>query len=67
MARNLGLGIIAKARWREEHLAHRRKTDPVRLRLAGRLRQETPMRLKWIAARRQAADWDLEKPESEAL
>ena len=57
MARNLGLGVLAKARWREEHPAHRRKTDPGKLQMAGRLRQETPMTLKWIAARLQIGTW----------
>ena len=31
--------------------------DPVKLRLAARLRRETPMTLKWIAARLRARTW----------
>jgi len=48
-------GIIAKelARlgWTEAELARRRKGDPAKLALAARLRRETTLTMKWIAAR----------------
>ena len=37
--------------WQESELAERRKTDPGKLALAARLRRETTLPLKWIAAR----------------
>jgi len=37
--------------WPESGLAERRKTDPGKLALAARLRRETALPLKWIAAR----------------
>jgi hypothetical protein len=39
--------------WKETDLAARRKGDPAKVRLAQRLRQETPMTLAWIALRLQ--------------
>ncbi len=39
--------------WKETDLAARRKGDPAKVRLAQRLRQETPMTLAWIARRLQ--------------
>ena len=48
---------LAKAGWTEEDLAQRRKTDALKLRLAARLRRETPVTLKWIASRLQAGTW----------
>jgi len=37
--------------WRETDLARRRKSDPCKLERAARLRRETPLSLKEIAAR----------------
>jgi hypothetical protein len=37
--------------WTEAELAARRKSDRTKLRLAMKLRSETPMPLKWIAGR----------------
>ena len=42
---------MRKLKWDERELARRRKGDPAKLRLAGKLRAETTMTLKWIAAR----------------
>ena len=42
---------MRKLKWDERELARRRKGDPAKLRLAGKLRAETTMPLKWIAAR----------------
>jgi REP element-mobilizing transposase RayT len=39
--------------WTEEELAARKKSDRTKLRLAVKLRSETPMTLKWIAGRLQ--------------
>jgi hypothetical protein len=38
-------------------LALRRKGDPVKIALAGRLRRETTMPLKWICARLEMGSW----------
>ena len=48
---------LAKVGWTEEDLGQRRKTDPIKLRLAAKLRRETPLTLKWIAARLQTGTW----------
>jgi REP-associated tyrosine transposase len=48
---------LAKAGWGEEDLGRRRKGDAVKLRLAARLRRETPMTLKWIAERLKMGTW----------
>jgi len=48
---------LKKARWNEAELATRPKSDPVKIRLAARLREETTMTLKWIAARLQMGAW----------
>ena len=39
--------------WKEKELAARRKNDPAKLALAARLRRETTLPIKWIAARLQ--------------
>jgi len=48
-------GIIAKELaglgWTEEELKQRHKGDPAKLALAARLRRETTLTMKWIAAR----------------
>ena len=48
---------LAKAGWTEEDLVQRRKTDPIKLRLAAKLRRETPLTLNWIAGRLQTGTW----------
>ena len=48
---------LAKAGWREEDLPRRRKSDPLKLRWAAQLRRETPLTLKWIAARLKMGTW----------
>ncbi len=48
---------LKKARWTEEDLRWRRKSDAVKIRLAVQLRQETTMTLKWIAVRLQMGAW----------
>ena len=45
------------ARWTEEDLRLRRKSDEVKIKLAAQLRQETTMTLKWIAQRLQMGAW----------
>jgi hypothetical protein len=37
--------------WKEEELSRRAKSDPCKLALAGRVRKETTLTLKWIAVR----------------
>ena len=39
--------------WKEDELSRRAKSDPGKLALAARLRKETTLTLKWIAARLQ--------------
>jgi putative transposase len=56
-AERLVKGGLAKARWTEEDLKARRKSDPVKVRLAARLRAETTMTLKWISERLQMGAW----------
>ena len=56
-AERLVKGGLAKARWTEEDLKARRKSDPVKVRLAARLRTETTMTLKWISERLQMGAW----------
>ena len=41
---------LTRSGWTEEELRQRPKGDPVKLATAARLRQETTMTLKWIAA-----------------
>jgi len=48
---------LKKAGWMEEDLRLGRKFDPVKIKLAARLRQETTMTLKWIAQRLQMGAW----------
>ena len=48
---------LARARWREEDLAQRRRSDPVKLRVAAQLRRETTMTLRWIAQRLHMGSW----------
>jgi REP element-mobilizing transposase RayT len=43
--------------WPERELARRRQGDAQKVAMAWRLRRETPMTLKWIAARLQMGAW----------
>ena len=43
--------------WQEGQLAERRKCDPAKVKLAMRVRAETTMTLKWIAARLHMGTW----------
>src|ERR1017187_3602610 len=42
---------LARRSWQESELATRRRSDPDRLAIAARLRRETTLPIKWIAAR----------------
>ena len=46
-----------KLRWGENELAERRKSDPQKVAMARRLREETAVSLKWIADRLQMGTW----------
>jgi hypothetical protein len=48
---------LAKLGWKEESLSMVAKSHPVKVQLARRLRKETTMSLKWIAARLQMGTW----------
>jgi hypothetical protein len=48
---------LERRRWKESELGLRPKGDKVKIALAKRLRQETTMMLKWIAARLQMGRW----------
>ena len=48
---------LKQARWTEEDLKLRRKSDRVKIKLAAQLRRETTMTLKWIAERLQTGAW----------
>jgi REP element-mobilizing transposase RayT len=48
---------LKEAGWRESDLACRRKGDPVKIGLAGRLRRETTLPLKWICGRLEMGSW----------
>jgi hypothetical protein len=54
-------GIIAaelsRLGWGAQELGQRRKSDPAKLALAARLRRETTLTLKWIAARLNLGTW----------
>src|ERR1035437_10220667 len=43
--------------WDEPELPRRRKGDPQEVKLAGRLRRETTLSLKWIARRLPMGSW----------
>ena len=42
---------LARRGWQESELATRRRSDPGKLAIAARLRSETTLPIKWIAAR----------------
>jgi hypothetical protein len=43
--------------WDEPELPGRRKGDPQKVKLAGRLRRETTLSLKWVAKRLPMGSW----------
>jgi hypothetical protein len=49
---------LSQAGWVQGMLRERRKSDPVKVALAQRLRQETALPLKWIAERLQMGRWE---------
>ena len=51
LAERLVREALAKARWREMDLATRPKGHPVKIKIAQRLRHQTPMSRQWIADR----------------
>jgi hypothetical protein len=46
-----------KLGWGKRELTARRKSDPVKVALAGDLRSQTTMNLKWIARRLEMGSW----------
>jgi hypothetical protein len=48
---------LGRLRWTESSLAERAKSDPAKLALAGRLRRETTVMLRWISQRLRAGTW----------
>ena len=50
-------GELEKLGWKEESLRMVSKSHPVKVQLARRLRKETTLSLKWIAARLQMGSW----------
>lgn len=55
-ARLVAAGLKA-AGWKESDLAWRRKADPVKMDLAGSLRRQTTLPLKWICDRLKMGSW----------
>ncbi len=56
-ARRLIASELARAGWSVEQLARERKGAAVKVAIARRLRQETTMPLKWIAAELHMGTW----------
>jgi REP-associated tyrosine transposase len=56
-AERLVKGMLQDAAWAGVQLEKRRKGDPVKVRMAARLRSETMASWKWIAARLQMGQW----------
>jgi hypothetical protein len=50
-AERIVAGELKRLGWREHDLVMRRKSDPDKLALGGRLRLETTLPIKWIDAR----------------
>jgi putative transposase len=48
---------LKRLRWTQAELKRRRKGDPAKVKLAGRLRTETTMTLKWIAKELEMGAW----------
>ena len=56
-AESIVAGELKRHGWKESELGLRPKADKVKIALAQRLRKETTMTLKWIAARLQMGSW----------
>jgi REP element-mobilizing transposase RayT len=56
-ARRIRQAELDKLGWREEDLSQRDKGDPVKVRIARRLRSETSVPLKWIAEELKMGSW----------
>lgn len=56
-ARRIVAEELRRLGWDEEELQRRRKGDKEKVKLAGRLRRETTVSLKWIAKRLQMGSW----------
>jgi len=48
---------LKRLKWRQNELRQRAKSDPGKLAIAARLRRETTLTLRWIAARLHAGSW----------
>lgn len=48
---------LSKARWSVQRLEEERKSHPVKVELAKRLRRETTLSLKWIAENLRMGTW----------
>jgi hypothetical protein len=48
---------LLRLNWTEAELAQRAKSDPEKIRLARKLRQETTVSLRWVAQRLQMGSW----------
>ena len=51
LAERMVVEALAAVRWREIDLARQAKGHPLKVKIAGQLRRETPMSRQWIAAR----------------
>jgi hypothetical protein len=49
--------MLAQAGWTEQDLPRRLKSDPVKVKMATRLRVETTMSWKWIAEKLRMGNW----------
>jgi len=56
-ARRLVSEELSRLGWAEAELGRRQKGDPEKVKIARRVRTETTMTLKWIAARLQMGTW----------
>jgi hypothetical protein len=56
-ARRIVAVELKRLRWAPEELKRRRKGDPKKVRIARRLRAETTMTLKWVAAELHMGAW----------
>jgi putative transposase len=56
-ARGILSAELKRLKWSDEELKRRRKGDPRKVRIAERLRQETTMTLRWIAAELHMGAW----------
>ena len=56
-AQGIIAGELKRLGWTDGELKQRRKGDPGKVRIAWRLRRETTMTLKWIAAELEMGAW----------